>query len=510
MDGVNYEKEGGSEIVLAIVGALGVDHKKVIEALESRFMQYDYSSSVTKISREVIPDLSNKVIPEGKYKRAKFLIDEGDALREQYKDNSILVLGALDSIYKTRVKDAEYNKVEHGVNVVLDKRVRIISSLKRPEEVDCLRSVYPRGVYMIGVYADPERRAKRLSCEDGGMTLEEAMSLMKIDEKEKGEYGQRTRDTFHLSDFFVEDSGNEDFFKAQINRIVDLIFGHPFETPSFDEYAMFHAFSASLRSADLSRQVGAVIAANREILAMGANDCPRPEGGLFWREMDETSYYDEKGGRDYTVGKDMNTSVRGDLFNEAVNSITQIKSCEKVDKGEVLHALEDTGLSDITEYGRMVHAEMEALLCCSRTNVSCRGATLYATTFPCHNCAKHIIAAGITNIVYVEPYPKSRTLEFYGIDDAYLDKIKFRPFIGVGPRQFFNLFSMNLSAGGAIKRKKSCGQVVEFIPKLAVPRIAIRPYTYVHIERSISEALTKIKSNEENSDQTDSKAGTTT
>ena len=44
------------------------------------------------------------------------------------------------------------------------------------------------------------------------------------------------------------------------------------------------------------------------------------------------------------------------------------------------------------------HAEMEALLSCARSGVSTRGATLYSTTFPCHNCAKHIIAAGVARV----------------------------------------------------------------------------------------------------------------
>ena len=69
--------------------------------------------------------------------------------------------------------------------------------------------------------------------------------------------------------------------------------------------------------------------------------------------------------------------------------------------------LKDTGILDITEYGRAVHAEMEALLSCGRSGVSTRQCTLYTTTFPCHNCAKHIVASGISRVVFVEPYPKS-------------------------------------------------------------------------------------------------------
>jgi deoxycytidylate deaminase len=63
---------------------------------------------------------------------------------------------------------------------------------------------------------------------------------------------------------------------------------------------------------------------------------------------------------------------------------------------------------DITEFGRPVHAEMEAILSCARIGISPKMGTLYCTTFPCHNCAKHIVAAGIKRVVYVEPYPKSK------------------------------------------------------------------------------------------------------
>ena len=494
---MDYIQEPGSELVIAIVGALGVDHTKIISALENRFKHYDYQSDVIKISREVIPALAKKAVPEGNYERAKFLIEEGDSLRRSYGDNSILALGSLNEIHSKRLasKGLEY-EVDAGDIVYMDKKVHIISSLKRPEEVNCLRNVYSRGVYLIGVYAEPERRAKRLIDENGGMTPEQAEELIKIDEKELDEYGQRTRDTFHLADFFVSDAGDEDLFKAQINRIVDLMYGAPFETPTFDEYAMFHAFSASLRSADLSRQVGAVIAKNKDIISMGANDCPMPGGGLFWREINEKKQYsDQKGGRDYTLGKDMNADVRQQLFKEVAEHLKKAQE-EDFDDKPIMEALRKSGLNDITEYGRMVHAEMEALLSCSRNNISCREATIYATTFPCHNCAKHIIASGIKEIVYVEPYPKSRTLEFYGKQPAYEGKIVFRPFIGVGPRQFFNLFSMHLSAGGAIKRKNADGKKVILQPKKTIPRIAIRPYTYIHIEKSIYESFQKEKSEE--------------
>ncbi|MEJ7655371.1 MAG: deaminase [Chloroflexia bacterium] len=46
-----------------------------------------------------------------------------------------------------------------------------------------------------------------------------------------------------------------------------------------------------------------------------------------------------------------------------------------------------------------MHAEMSALLDAGRRGVPVQGATLYTTTFPCHNCARHIVGAGIDRVV---------------------------------------------------------------------------------------------------------------
>ena len=67
-----------------------------------------------------------------------------------------------------------------------------------------------------------------------------------------------------------------------IKRIVELWFGNPHLTPTFDEHAMSFAFAAALRSADLSRQVGAVVTKDDQILSTGANDCPKAGGRLYW------------------------------------------------------------------------------------------------------------------------------------------------------------------------------------------------------------------------------------
>ena len=109
---------------------------------------------------------------------------------------------------------------------------------------------------------------------------------------------------------------------------------------------------------------------------------------------------------------------------------------------------------------------------------------MYVTTFPCHNCAKHIIAAGLRRVVYLEPYPKSRASDLYG-EEIVLDpvdgkevpgKLVFSAFSGIAPRQYRQLFSM--SERGA-KRGRSLAQWNDephVLSPLYIPRSAALLY----------------------------------
>src|SRR6187397_2389965 len=141
---------------------------------------------------------------------------------------------------------------------------------------------------------------------------------------------------------------------------------------------------------------------------------------------------------------------------------------------------------------------MDALVACARCGISTRGATLLCTTFPCHNCAKHVVAAGIRRVVYIEPYAKSQTFDLHR-DSTVLDEkcgysiapnaesfgsepsgtdepslVIFQPFIGVGPRRFFDLFSMKLSAGDPLVRKdRATGDAVRWTKQKAEVRLPL-------------------------------------
>ncbi len=53
---------------------------------------------------------------------------------------------------------------------------------------------------------------------------------------------------------------------------------------------------------------------------------------------------------------------------------------------------------------RTIHAEMNAILQCSKFGVPTDGAEIYVTHYPCIQCCKSIIQAGIKTVYYAEDY----------------------------------------------------------------------------------------------------------
>ncbi|GIN55846.1 ComE operon protein 2 [Lederbergia ruris] len=53
---------------------------------------------------------------------------------------------------------------------------------------------------------------------------------------------------------------------------------------------------------------------------------------------------------------------------------------------------------------RTIHAEMNAILQCAKFGVATEGAEIYVTHFPCLQCCKALIQAGIKAVYYAEDY----------------------------------------------------------------------------------------------------------
>lgn len=482
-------KRSNSEIVIGLIAPVGTKLDRIESILVERLKLFNYESNIIRIS-QLIKNLSGlevEIETAPYYKYSKSHMDAGNEARRKTSKGDFLVLAAINKIFQYRKEDEPIKGVAH-----------ILRSLKHPDEVDTLRQVYGAGFFLIGAYSHYNTRYKYL-VEDKGVTKEEAKEILQRDEFEKDKYGQRTRDTFELCDAFIRIAeNNEEEYKKDIWRILDLLFGYPYFTPTRDEYSMFLAYAASLRSADLSRQVGAVIVSkNKEVVATGANDVPKKGGGLYWADDGN------KDNRDYVQGYDSNAKIRNDIVKEVISHIDPSLQDEEqiLQRGKDL--LGNTGLLDITEFGRAVHAEMEAILSCSRSGISTCESSLYCTTFPCHQCAKHIVACGIKRVVYVEPYPKSKAGILYGDvieiepeENSGNTKVIFEHFVGIGPRRFIDLFSLRMSSGDKIVRNRS-GNKVDWTRGGANLRVAMSPNSYLEKEKLLINELyniTEIKS----------------
>lgn len=462
----NYSND--CELVLALVAPVGVNLDDVINRLDSFISQYNYTMNLIHLSK-IINEANST---DDEKQRLDQGMNKGNLLRDRHGRGDYLGLLALNEINTLRDKDKDVLKP-------LSRHVHVIRSLKHPDEVEMLRQVYGNGFFLLGFTASNESREKYLH-DEKGIPSDDVAKLIERDDKEGLALGQRTSDVYHMADAFIASDAEDPDLSSQISRVFELLFSKPVISPTSDEYAMFMAYAASLRSADLSRQVGAVILNKRnDLIATGANDVPAPGGGLYWPNEDDQ--------RDHILGKDINEEQRNDIILSVMKKAYPDKEYsndeERLEEGKKL--FKDTGILDITEYGRAVHAEMEAISSAARNGIKVHGSTLYTTTFPCHNCTKHIVAVGINKVKYIEPYPKSFASKLHSDsvthDPNERQKLIFEPFIGIGPRKYVDLFSISLGSGRKLKRKEN-GILKNWNRKDAELRVPMTPLSYIDAE----------------------------
>jgi len=492
------------ELVFGLVGAVGSDLELVERALRDSLRTVGYETHLVRLSELVKPFAEGLALPdEPEEERLAAYMTAGDNLREKTKRGDALAVLAMGNIRKLR-------RDRHGEpSRPLSRCAYILRSLKHDAEVDRLRLTYGPGFLLVGAYAPYQMRCDRLArtiarshhSEDAETFRAKAEDLIQRDQFEpSNEHGQRVRETFHKADVFI-DLRNEQCARDAIKRFIELLFRHPNHTPSRHEYAMFHACATALRSGSLARQVGAAIATrDGEIIALGTNDVPRPGGGLYWSDDGSLDK------RDFQLGYDCNAKMKIDAVREVLSALGKEGwfNWELGPRGEpaaerlteACSILKDTRIMNLTEFGREVHAEMAALLDAAKRGVSVRDAMLYCTTFPCHNCAKHIVAAGIREVHYIEPYPKSVAPELYedsiAVDEEPANgRIPFKPFVGVGSRRYMDLFAMVNSEGWVVERKDEFGKIVLWDQDNAYPRLPMWDRSYLEREALVIESFEK-------------------
>jgi deoxycytidylate deaminase len=462
-----------TDLYLAVVAPVGIHRDSFETALDDVLTPFRYELEVIRLS-ELIEDFRGVTIDKSSENaRLRTAMDVGSQLRGRVGADVLARAAMLE------VADRRKQRLYAGKRAPV---AYVFWSLKHPQEVATLRLVYGGAFHLIALFASEEDRVKEL-LKRRGISKADAGYHVARDREEPGQrQGQQTRDTFHRADCFLPWGSKPD--KPGLERFVDLLFGRPDVTPTADEHRMFLAHATAVRSGELSRQVGAaLVSEDGDVLALGANDVPRRGGGLYWPYADDD--------RDTVRKVDSNTFVRGELLAEVAADVAPDRAEDLAEK------LGQTKLKQITEFGRAVHAEMDALLGCARCGQPTRRATLYVTTFPCHNCARHIIAAGVRRVVYVEPYPKSRALDLHQKDLVEVppaagsgdDRVQFEPYLGIGPRRFLDYFSMHLGDGYALERMDGTGRLAAWEKKAAAPRVQAPPETIEDMEKSLGRDL---------------------
>jgi deoxycytidylate deaminase len=354
-----------------------------------------------------------------------------------------------------------------------------------------MRDTYGRKFVLVSVYLSESDRLEEIAHKiqqhdtiprTRDERLDFARKLIKKDHYERDDgYGQRVEEVFHMGDVFVPGKG-ETKIQYTVSRFVNAFFGSTKISPNKYEYGMYMAAAASLRSADLSRQVGAAIfTKDGEVVALGCNEVPKPRGGTYWDEADADPQ------RDIDRGIDANHKRKQQILHDLVDRLSKLnflKSQEPSDEivsGLLEHeTIRESQLLDIIEFGRIVHAEMNAVTDAARLGRTTEGAILFCTTFPCHMCAKHIVSAGIDKVVFLEPYPKSYAEELHAdaitFDPAVNNKVLFEPFIGLSPRRYRDIFEKG-------KRKDGHGHAKDWIEDVPRPRVEDRSDAYLQNEK---------------------------
>ncbi len=393
-------------IVIGVTGSLSSGCTTIAEYLEK-----DRGFVLKRLSDNIRSELEKDDV---KKPSPKQLQDKGDELRK---------INGNDFLVKLVFKGLLEKKPD---KIVID-------GIRNPGEIKYLRKF--SNFFLIALDGAREERLKRFRLKTDPKISDQEF-YNDIDERDSGKnqppYGQNVTRCIDLADFQIindvsweNDLTIRDNLFKKVDLLLDLINEPGSKLPSTLEIGMHFAYSASLLSPCLKRQVGATIArrigSEKELaIAIGYNG---PPTGI------KTCYERYK-----------------DCYRDVLKNKAQEKIKEKlgglgfpVEPGIKIFGsfLSDPEFKQL-DYCQAVHAEESAILQIAKLGgTSLEDTNLYTTTFPCLMCAKKIIQTGISKIVYNEAYPSIEAKELLLGALGNENLVRFE---GVKALAFFKLF----------------------------------------------------------------------
>ncbi|WP_249696555.1 anti-phage dCTP deaminase [Stappia sp. WLB 29] len=482
------EKHRSKEIFIAVVGPVGAGSTRVIDTLKRACIESGYKTETIKASlliRKWHEENTGNLLPDTAEKTLEKIVEyqnAGDQMRA--KDAAEVARCVLREIAERRAKATDFH-YERGKPVPPDneKRAYLIDSIRHPAEVHLLRRTYGSAFALVGVVCEESRRKKRIlekyftkPQHKKPEVTKKVEAFMKRDSDDlDNKRGQHVSEAFFEADYFVDNSiddpeGEKSTLDEPLGRLVNIIAHDKIIRPTIEETAMHHAHSAKVRSACLSRQVGAALVdADGTVVATGVNEVPVAGGGVYGEGFELARFQEDHRCVFRETAFCSNNSHQNKIIDELIESLTELSNV--TNKQELASRIRRTRLGSLIEFSRAVHAEMDALLSAGREGVSTVGTRLFVTTFPCHYCARHIVGAGVYEVQYIEPYPKSLALDLHddaietdpfewhppeqksmaeqrrnrqqptiGTDRQKPGKVLFKPFVGTSPRMYTRAF----------------------------------------------------------------------
>ncbi|MDB5344708.1 MAG: deoxycytidylate deaminase [Schlesneria sp.] len=348
--------------------------------------------------------------------------------------------------YRKQLQDIGNEGREHNPHCWVEKALAgkeqvahiVVDGIRNLHEVEYLRSRFSQQFFLVAVHASPDVRwSREKDVYDRNQKLFERDDARDADEESL--HGQQVTKCVQMADYVLVNDGNDGSKGAQRSKLysqiqedIRLMQAATDSTASYrrtakpDEVHMATAYAQSHMSQCLKRHVGAMIVNTDNLpLSLGYNE--NPIGMAPCVNAYHRCFKDD----DMHAKLESFAGIRCPSCGTPQSELASPWLCSNADcKKDLKMAFFP---SRNLELCTAIHAEERAIR--SLHGRSAQGGTMFTTTFPCFQCSRYIVDAGIKRVVYVEAYPVKEAKEF-----LTKNRINVDPFEGFKARAFNLIF----------------------------------------------------------------------
>lgn len=360
----------------------------------------------------------------------------GNRIRQEHRDPGILASKAVEQLDQS---SEQFSKI-------------VVDGVRNLGEIEFFRHLFGTRFYLLAFECQPSERWERVRAREyevAGLSQTQFLADNEEDRDQETVYGQQVQLCVDDADVLIDNESAVTLaqLRSKLIQYLELATGQNPRYATPKEIFMNLAYSSSHASKCLKRQVGAVLVSAPpdemgEIVGVGFNENPSGTSPC----VEERKYgADPDQKKPGTCYRDI---VRRDSFVQLSKAGRRCPQCGNIIAGFTTESVppwlcsNPKCLVNLEKFFwperamtkcTAIHAELQAIFA---ARGRAKGATLYTTTFPCFQCAEAVAQAGISFIVYTEPYPDVRS-------GARLEiaQIKVARFEGIRSRRFDEIFS---------------------------------------------------------------------